>query len=124
MIGRKRASGSDLARADAHPVTPDEYDEIPELTEAWFEGADLHLGGVKVQRGRPRSASRKLPLKLRLDPDVVAAFRATGSGWQSRMNAALRRAARRLGANKPSVARAKLARAARRRAPARKRKRA
>jgi len=125
MIERKRAFGSDLAKADAHTVTPEEYDEIPELTEEWFEGAELHVGGVKVQRGRPRSAGRKLPLKLRLDPDVVAAFRATGPGWQSRMNAALRRAARRLGANKPAVARVKkLARAARRNPPARKRKRA
>src|SRR5712691_7958614 len=81
MIERKRASGSDLAKADAHIVTAEEYDEIPELTEEWFEGAELHVGGVKVPRGRPRSASRKLPLKLRLDPDVVAAFRATGPGW-------------------------------------------
>jgi uncharacterized protein (DUF4415 family) len=124
MIERKRASGSDLAKADAHTVTPEEYDEVPELTEEWFDGAELHVDGVKVQRGRPRSASRKLPLKLRLDPDVVAAFRATGPGWQSRMNAALRRAARGLGANKAAVARVKLARAARRNPPARKRKRA
>jgi uncharacterized protein (DUF4415 family) len=124
MIERKRASGSDLAKANAHAVTAEEYDEIPELTEEWFEGAELHVGGVKAPRGRPRSASRKLALKLRLDPDVVAAFRATGPGWQSRMNAALRRAARRLGANKPVVARAKLTRPARRSPPARKRKRA
>ena len=106
MIERKRASGSDLAKANAHAVTAEEYDEIPELTEEWFEGAELHVGGVKAPRGRPRSASRKLALKLRLDPDVVKAFRATGPGWQSRMNTALRRAAR-LSVSVPARARAK-----------------
>lgn len=34
----------------------------------------------------------KTPVKLRLDPDVLAAFKATGRGWQTRMNALLRQA--------------------------------
>jgi uncharacterized protein (DUF4415 family) len=32
----------------------------------------------------------KEPVKLRLDPDVLAALRATGDGWQTRINNALR----------------------------------
>ncbi|MGI8840696.1 MAG: BrnA antitoxin family protein [Caulobacteraceae bacterium] len=40
--------------------------------------------------GRPRLASTKTPVKLRLDPDIVAAFKAEGPGWQTRINAALR----------------------------------
>src|SRR5260370_17166124 len=99
MTEKKRVSGSDLQKVEARPITPRQYDEIPELTEDWFESAELHVGGVKVQRGRPRSPTRKVPLKLRLDPDVVKAFRARGPGWQSRMNPALRHAAR-LGASK------------------------
>jgi uncharacterized protein (DUF4415 family) len=124
MIARKRGFGSDLARVDAHVVGPEEYEEIPELTDDWFEGAELHVGGMKVKRGRPRSANRKLPLKLRLDPDVVAAFRATGPGWQSRMNAALRRAARRLSASAPVRASGGKTRVVRRSARGEKRKRA
>lgn len=37
----------------------------------------------------PQKAPRKTPVSLRLDEDIVAAFRATGRGWQSRINAAL-----------------------------------
>jgi len=46
-------------------------------------------------RGRPKSASPKQAVNIRLDADVVAYYRATGPGWQSRINAALRKAARR-----------------------------
>ncbi len=126
MNEKKSGSGSDLQKVEARPITPEQYEEIPELTEDWFAGAELHVGGEKVQRGRPRSATRKVPLKLRLDPDVVKAFRATGPGWQSRMNAALRRAAHRLGvgAGRPASVRVKLrkARAARHKPTARKRR--
>ncbi len=44
------------------------------------------------RRGRPKSANPKLPVLLRLDKDVVAKFRQTGEGWQTRMNDALRKA--------------------------------
>ncbi len=68
-------------------------DDAPELTEEWFERADYFEGGKLVRRGRPKSASPKEAVSLRLDPDVLAHFRATGPGWQSRINAALRKAA-------------------------------
>ena len=45
--------------------------------------------------GRPPSEAPKVPVKLRLDPDVVAAYKADGPGWQTRMNADLREAAQR-----------------------------
>jgi uncharacterized protein (DUF4415 family) len=41
-------------------------------------------------RGRPKSENPKMPLKLRIDPDVVNAYKAEGEGWQTRMNDALR----------------------------------
>jgi uncharacterized protein (DUF4415 family) len=41
-------------------------------------------------RGRPVKPDRKINQTLRLDPDVLAYFKAQGPGWQSRMNAALR----------------------------------
>ena len=43
-----------------------------------------------VRRGRPRVDTPKVSTTIRIDPDVLAAFRAKGPGWQSRMNAALR----------------------------------
>jgi uncharacterized protein (DUF4415 family) len=41
-------------------------------------------------RGRPRVEAPKHLVSLRLDPDVVERFRATGPGWQSRINEVLR----------------------------------
>ncbi|MEO9710654.1 MULTISPECIES: BrnA antitoxin family protein [Marinobacter] len=40
--------------------------------------------------GRPKAEITKERITIRLSPDVVAKFRATGSGWQSRMDKALR----------------------------------
>src|SRR6266699_2048707 len=67
MTEKKRVSRSDLQKVEARPFTPGQYDEIPELTEDWFEGAELHVGGVKVQRGpatgrapgRPQAGERE-----------------------------------------------------------------
>ncbi|MCL7945167.1 BrnA antitoxin family protein [Marinobacter sp. ATCH36] len=39
--------------------------------------------------GRPKAEITKERITIRLSPDVVAKFRATGSGWQSRMDKAL-----------------------------------
>jgi len=47
------------------------------------------------KRGRPVgsvAAKRKVPTTIRLDEDVLGAFRHTGAGWQTRMNALLREA--------------------------------
>ncbi|WP_429576493.1 BrnA antitoxin family protein [Paraburkholderia sp. UCT70] len=41
-------------------------------------------------RGRPRLETPKVLLTVRYDADVVDAFKATGEGWQTRMNDALR----------------------------------
>ncbi|ADP71126.1 hypothetical protein Rvan_1887 [Rhodomicrobium vannielii ATCC 17100] len=42
--------------------------------------------------GRPKSDAPKVAVSLRLDQDVVDKFRATGAGWQTRINDVLRRA--------------------------------
>jgi len=41
-------------------------------------------------RGRPKSPNRKMLVSVRYSPEVVAYFRATGEGWQSRMDGVLR----------------------------------
>jgi uncharacterized protein (DUF4415 family) len=68
-------------------------DDAPELTEEWFQTADLYEGNKLTRRGRPPKAAAKEAVNIRLDPDVLAYFRGTGPGWQSRINAALRKAA-------------------------------
>jgi uncharacterized protein (DUF4415 family) len=75
-------------------------DDAPELTDEWFEAADLYYGDVLVRkgkgRGRPPLASPKISQTLRIDAAVLAAFKNTGPGWQTRMNEALRKAAAKL----------------------------
>ena len=44
------------------------------------------------RRGRPALATPKKQVTLRLDADVIESFRAEGDGWQSRINATLRKA--------------------------------
>lgn len=70
-------------------------DDAPKLTREWFERAEIHDGGKLVRRGRPPKAEgeRTVPVTLRMDPDVLEHFRATGPGWHNRMKDALRKAA-------------------------------
>mgnify|MGYP000004520373 CR=1 FL=1 len=48
------------------------------------------LVAMKRPSGRPKSETPKVFTAIRLDADVLAQFKATGKGWQTRMNAALR----------------------------------
>lgn len=82
-------SKTDWARVDAHVIQPHEYEEIPELTDEWFEAANIYVGGKLVQRGRPRKATPKKATSLRLDAAVIDAFRARGKGWQTQINTIL-----------------------------------
>jgi uncharacterized protein (DUF4415 family) len=69
-------------------------DEILELDDAWFEKADLYVGDTLIRRGRPKGSGTKQQITLRLDKEVIDHFRATGDGWQSRINEALMKAIR------------------------------
>ena len=45
-----------------------------------------------AKRGPKPSGNAKQLITLRLDPDVIEGFKASGEGWQSRINVALRKA--------------------------------
>lgn len=90
MSESKRITGSDLKRVDAHEITPEEYEEIPELTEEDFARGTWSVGGKPIKRGRPKVAAPKQAINIRLSPDVLAHFRASGPGWQSRIDAVLK----------------------------------
>jgi uncharacterized protein (DUF4415 family) len=79
-------------------------DEIPELDAAWFRRArpaaevlPPELLAVLPkrkpgQRGRQRAPVKK-KISLRVDAEVLAHYKATGPGWQTRVNDALKKAA-------------------------------
>ncbi|KAA0910793.1 BrnA antitoxin family protein [Pusillimonas sp. ANT_WB101] len=64
-------------------------DDAPELTDELFKKADLYEGDKLVRRGRPKSNDPKVAISLRLPPDVLARWKSTGAGWQTRMVAML-----------------------------------
>ncbi|WP_331254812.1 BrnA antitoxin family protein [Methylobacterium currus] len=72
---------------DAPEITDDEAAQMRPFAEAF---PDLHTAW-KRRPGRPKAEVTKVAVKLRLDPDVVEGYRATGPGWQTRMNDVLRR---------------------------------
>jgi uncharacterized protein (DUF4415 family) len=90
MTRSRRAIRSDLKKVDAHVIKPDEYDDAPELTGEQIAGAAVTIG-IRP-RGRPKSETRKAAISLRVDADVLDAFKSTGEGWQTRMNGILRAA--------------------------------
>jgi uncharacterized protein (DUF4415 family) len=45
---------------------------------------------LNLRRRGPQKAPRKIPVSIRLSPDVAKELRATGSGWQGRADEALR----------------------------------
>jgi len=61
-------------------------DNRPATTEELKAAIESSCG----KRGRPAGSGTKEQVAIRIDSDVLAAFRASGAGWQTRMNAALR----------------------------------
>ena len=85
------------------PGLRNEYEELPELTDVALKRGAWKIAGQPVSEaegrtavrkavGRPRAAVRRPMLSMRADPDVLAALRASGKGWQTRVNALLREA--------------------------------
>ena len=90
MTVKKRALPSSSKKAKSRRPGPRLDDEAPELDAAWFESADEYHGTKLVRRGRPPGTSRKTQMTIRVSNEVLDFFRASGPGWQTRMDDALR----------------------------------
>ena len=71
----KAITAAAKADPDAQPLTPKQLKSMVPL---------------RALRGRPKSASTKQLVSVRYSPEVLAYFKATGEGWQSRMDGVLR----------------------------------
>ena len=71
----KRITAAAKSDPDAQPLTPKQLKAMVP---------------VRVLRGRPKSENKKLLVSVRYSPEVVAYFKSTGEGWQSRMDGVLR----------------------------------
>ena len=89
-----------MSRKTKQPI-PDK--ENPEWTQADFAKSTRFAAGVRLKdikpaqfaslvgkRG-PQKAPTKIPVSIRLSPEVVKHFKAKGPGWQSKIDAALRK---------------------------------
>jgi len=72
----KAITAAAKADPDAQPLTPKQL---------------LAMVPMKAVRGRPKSENKKLLVSVRYSPEVVAYFKSTGDGWQSRMDGVLQR---------------------------------
>ncbi|MGK5027740.1 BrnA antitoxin family protein [Janthinobacterium sp. RB2R34] len=89
------AKSQDTAKAWSDP------DDASELTETFFEQGVWEVAGKAVshpqaqaelarRRGRPAGSGGKVSTTIRFDAEILDAFKATGEGWQTRMNDALK----------------------------------
>ena len=64
-----------LSDPDAQPLTPEQLKAMVPM---------------RALRGRPPSENAKQLVAIRYSPEVIAYFKSTGDGWQSRMDGVLR----------------------------------
>jgi len=99
-----------VGQSTIEAVLRKEDNDLPELTDEMFKRGTWRIGGKEVTEAEGRAAFRKGlrheglkrggPVKpegerkvhqgLRLSPDVLESFKATGPGWQTRIDEALR----------------------------------
>jgi len=75
------------ADPDAQPLTPEQ------LTA---------MVPIRALRGRPKSENKKRLVSIRYSPEVIAYFKGTGDGWQSRMDGVLKDYVTKRGRRAPS----------------------
>lgn len=93
----KTQSETDWSRVQAFkegdpiPYQPEDGPYDAEAARAWLVQADLVRHGKVVRRGKrgPQKAPTKKLVSLRLSPEVLDHFKATGPGWQTRIDTTL-----------------------------------
>ncbi|MEQ1667456.1 MAG: BrnA antitoxin family protein [Sulfuriferula sp.] len=100
MSAKSQNLGNNLVQSDVHIIQPNEYEDLPELTDTDLARAAWHMAGnvVSAEAGKAAfsAALKKQKINLTLDPDVLAFFKqqAGGRGYQTLINATLREAMR------------------------------
>lgn len=74
------------------PDSAEATDEELALARPFAEAFPDLMESIRRARGRPPVARPKQQISLRLEPEVIEKFKATGKGWQARINEVLKRA--------------------------------
>jgi len=83
-------SQEDWDSVDVPELTDEELARMRPAAEVLPEVVAAYKAGRLKRRGRPRKANPKVQVSIRYSPEVIAYFKATGRGWQTRMDEALR----------------------------------
>jgi len=75
---------------DAHELDSEWFAKATPASDVFTPGTYAALVAMKRSRGRPKAETPKVFTAISLDADVLAALKATGKGWQTRGNDALR----------------------------------
>jgi uncharacterized protein (DUF4415 family) len=87
----KRKSESELIDKENPEWTEEDFRHARPATEVLPDIFRPHAAAEMLRpRGRPKAALTKTHVNIRLDADVLGAFKAMGRGWQTRINKALR----------------------------------
>ncbi len=84
----------EIGAVDSPELTDEELATLRPAAEALSPTLYVALTARKPGQRGPQKTPTKEMITLRLDRDVLAAYRATGPGWQTRMNDALKAAMR------------------------------
>lgn len=96
----KTQIGNAMAKMASHAIAPQEYDELPEISDADMARAAWQIAGKTVSPAEGKTAfsaaMKKQKINLTIDPDVLGWYRAQsgGRGYQTLINATLREAMR------------------------------
>ena len=87
----KKRINPKLIDSDNPEITNDDFAKMRPASEVLPEIFGTEIAKeLLIPRGRPRLEKTKEHINIRLSPDVVEHFKSAGSGWQSRIDAALR----------------------------------
>jgi uncharacterized protein (DUF4415 family) len=92
MTGRKTDEAEIEAMIASDPDAPEATDEQLAAARPFSEAYPALAKKMRRAAGRPKLDEPKVPVSIRLDAEVLRKWKATGPGWQSRINEALKTA--------------------------------
>jgi uncharacterized protein (DUF4415 family) len=90
-FGMKRKSNPELIDKENPEWTDEDFQQAKPASEILPDLLGPKIAAEMLKpRGRPKAATAKIHVNIRLDADILEALRATGPGWQTRINRVLR----------------------------------
>ncbi len=90
-FGTKRKPNPELIDKENPEWTDEDFQHAKPASELLPDLMGPQIASEMLKpRGQPKSTAAKIHVNIRLDADVLESFKATGPGWQTRINKVLR----------------------------------